>query len=108
MAGLVVEVEAVAVEPEEGVGNRRQHRAVMRVGHAQAHDGVAGAQHVQHAVAEDGPVDRLRDEIGGAHFVGVGEAGACEREEVATRGRAGGGTEGGDGRQRGGAVGERV
>lgn len=72
LARLVVEIEAVGVEPEEGVGNRFQHGAVLGVGDAQARDGVAGAQHVQHAVAQDRPVDRLGHEIGGARLVGVG------------------------------------
>ena len=73
VARLVIEIETVAVEAEKRVGNGRQHGAVVGVGSAQAHDGVGGAQHVQHTVAENRPVDRLRDEIGGAYLVGVGD-----------------------------------
>ena len=73
VARFVIEIETVAVEPEKGIGNGRQHGAVLGIGHAQADDGVAGAQHVQHAVAEDRPVDRLGDEVGRAHLVGVGD-----------------------------------
>ncbi len=72
LAGLIVEIEAVRVQAEEGVGDGFEHGAVLGVGDAQAGDGVAGAQHVQHAVAEDRPVDRLGDEVGGADLVGLG------------------------------------
>ena len=72
MSGFVIEVEAVRVHAEEGIRNGRQHSAVVGVGDAQARDGVAGAQHIQDAVAQDRPVDRLGDEVGGAGLVGVG------------------------------------
>lgn len=71
VALFVVEIKAFAVQAKEGVGDGGQHGAVVRVGNAQAGDGVAGAQHVQCAMAQDGPVDGLGNEIRGAHFVGT-------------------------------------
>ncbi len=73
VALFVVEVIAILVEAEEGVRDGGQHGPVVGVGDAQAGDGVAGAQHVQHAVAQDGPVDGLGDEVRGALLVGEGD-----------------------------------
>ena len=73
VARRVIEVDAILVHAKKRIGNGGQDGAVVRVRDAQAHDGIAGAQHVQDAVAQYWPIDGLRHEVGGARFVGAGD-----------------------------------
>ena len=66
----VVHVAAVDVELEQQVGDGVQDRRIALLGGAQIQQRLLTPKQVTHAVADQGPVDRLGNEVGGAMLVG--------------------------------------